>query len=282
MVKSLYESFRPLLPILPPLIGLFLKLFIISKFVSVGYKIGFVIGFIGSKIVALGVFLSSAGSILTNLLIALGFGGTAAALPWVALAVAGVAILINTFLTLKDLWEKLSYGFNNGGFKFSELFKLYGETLVDYWLRPLDLIILAFQKIGLISSDNYNIWNKMRNGMDTPSISNTPFVPISKTVGLNGQLPSITGSPYKPREQNPSSPVKGIPYTGASENRERSVLPENKPINLYAPEGLRLPAMSRVSFDVNILSDRFTAKVDVKQESGAPVAYKISNNMGVN
>jgi hypothetical protein len=271
------------LPILPSIIGLLLKLFIIGKFISVGYKIGTVVGFIGSKIAALGLFLSSTGTILTNLLIALGFGGTAAALPWVAVAVAGVAILINTFLTLQELWGKLSNGFNNGGFKFSELFKLYGETLVDYWLRPLDLIILAFQKIGLISSDNYNIWNKMRNGMDTPSITTTPYVPISKTVGLNSQfVPSITGSIYKPTEQNPYSPVKGIPYPGASENRERSVLPENKPINLYAPEGLRLPAMSRVSFDVNILSDRFATKADVKQESGAPVPYKISNNMGVN
>jgi hypothetical protein len=120
--------------------------------------------------------------------------------------------------------------------------------------------------------------------MDAPTVTNnTPFVPMSKTVGINSQfVPSITGSIYKPTEQNPYSPVKGIPYPGASENRERSVLPENKPINLYAPEGLRLPAMSRVSFDVNILSDRFTAKADVKQESGAPVAYKISNNMGVN
>jgi len=208
MVQDIYNAVRPLLPILPMLVELGLKLWIVQK----GFAIGSAVASGWSALIpvfsTIGTWLSANGALLLWNAEILGGGALMAVIGWGAVFVAVVALVIHWVSTFIDHWQKITYMFEKRGVV--DGFKAMYVAALDFAVWPLDLIIKGLNMIGILSDRNYEKWSTFRASWnDVPASTINPqlinqtgnFVPQFGTNAPVTQPYSLTtGTPAQPQQ----------------------------------------------------------------------------------
>lgn len=72
-------------------------------------------------------------------------------------------VAIKNFISIKRHWSDIVQSFQSGSIV--EGFMAIGRTIIDMLLNPLDLVIDALAKIGVISEATHKRWEDMRGGL---------------------------------------------------------------------------------------------------------------------